>query len=105
MDFTSVILPQIVLDLGMIVVLEFIVMSIIFVEIMTHCIGKIDWDNFSNSFSVIMDSFFWLSLGSDLLNASCSWHEPILTLGHWEPNILIFLSHFLHEVNWLWEIC
>ena len=41
MDFTSVILPQIMLDLGVVVVLELIVMSIIFVEIMAHCICKV----------------------------------------------------------------
>ena len=40
-DFTSVILPQIVLDLGMIMVLKNIVMIIIPMKIMGHCIGKV----------------------------------------------------------------
>ena len=92
------------LDLGVVVMLKLIVMIVIEVEIMAHCVGKIDWDNFSHSFSVVMDSLLWFSLGSDLLNASSSWHEPIFTLGHWEPNILVFLSHFLHEIDWLWEV-
>ena len=104
MDFASIILPQIMLDLGVVMVLELIVMSIIFMEIMAHCIGKIDWDHFSNSFSVIVDSLFWFSLVCNLLNTSSSWHEPILTLSHWEPNIFIFLSHFLHEIDWFWEV-
>ena len=104
MDFTSVILPQVMLDLGVVMVLKLIVVIVIEVEIMAHCVGKIDWDNFSHSFSVVMDSLLWFSLGSDLLNASSSWHEPIFTLGHWEPNILVFLSHFLHEIDWLWEV-
>ena len=92
------------LDLGVVMVLELIVMSIIFMEIMAHCIGKIDWDHFSNSFSVIVDSLFWFSLVCNLLNTSSSWHEPVLTFSHWEPNIFIFLSHFLHEIDWFWEV-
>ena len=104
MDFTSVILPQVMLDLGVVMVLKLIVVIVIEVEIMAHCVGKIDWNNFSDSFSVVMDSLFWFSLGSDLFNASSSWHEPIFTFGHWEPNILVLLSHFLHEVDWLWEV-
>ena len=103
-DFASIILPQIMLNFCVVVVLEFIVMSIIFMEIMAHRISKIDRNNFSDSFSVVMYSLFWFSLGCDLLNASSSWHEPVLTFGHWEPNILVFLSHFLHEIDWLWEV-
>ena len=53
MDFTSVILPQIMLDFGVVVVLEFIVMSIIFMEIMAHCICKI----VSSSWLVMIDKW------------------------------------------------
>ena len=104
MDFTSVILPQVMLDLSVVMVLKLIVVIVIEVEIMAHSIGKIDWNNFSNSFSVVMDSLLWFTLVCHLFNASSSWHEPIFTLGHWEPNILVFLSHFLHEIDWLWEV-
>ena len=66
--------------------------------------GKIDWNNFSDSFSVVVDSLFWFSLICYLFNTSSSWHEPVLTFSHWEPNIFIFLSHFCHEVDWFWEV-
>ena len=103
-DFTSIILPQIMLNLGVVVMLKLIVMIVIPVEIVAHCVGKIDWYNFSDSLSMIMNSLLWFSLVCHLFNTSSSWHEPVLTLGHWEPNILIFLSHFLHEIDWLWEV-
>ena len=66
--------------------------------------GKIDWNNFSDSFSVVVDSLFWFSLVCNLLNTSSSWHEPVLTFSHWEPDIFVFLSHFCHKVDWFWEV-
>ena len=78
--------------------------SSIAINMISSNLGKTDWNNFSDSFSVVMNSLFWFSLVCDLLNASSSWHEPVLTLSHWEPNIFIFLSHFLHKVDWFWEV-
>ena len=78
--------------------------SSIAINMISSNLGKIDRYNFSDSFSVVMNSFLWFTLVCDLLNASSSWHEPVLTFGHWEPNIFVFLSHFLHEVDWLWEV-
>ena len=78
--------------------------SSIAINMISSNLGKTDWNNFSDSFSVVMDSLLWFTLVFHLFNASSSWHEPVLTFGHWEPNILVFLSHFLHEIDWLWEV-
>ena len=74
------------------------------INMISSNLGKTDWNNFSDSFSVVMNSLFWFSLVCNLLNTSSSWHEPVLSFSHREPNILVFLSHFLHEIDWLWEV-
>ena len=41
----------------------------------------------SNSLCVVVHSLLWLAHGCNLLNASASWLEPVLSLFHWEPDI------------------
>ena len=45
----------------------------------------------------------WLSTISHSLNTSASWLKPVLTLGHWEPNVAALIS-FVLEVHWHWEL-
>ena len=48
---------------------------------------KTHWHDLSHSLCVVVYSLLWLAHGCDLLNASASWLEPVLSLFHWEPNI------------------
>ena len=45
------------------------------------------WNNFGNSFCVVVHSLLWLSHCGYLLNSSASWLQPVLSFFHWEPNI------------------
>ena len=45
------------------------------------------WNNFGNSFCVVVHSLLWLSHCSYLLNSSASRLQPVLSFFHWEPNI------------------
>ena len=44
----------------------------------------------------------WFSAISHAFDTSFSWLEPVLSFGHWEPNVAALIS-FVLEVHWHWE--
>ena len=61
------------------------------------------WNNFGNSFCVVVHSLLWLSHCGYLLNASASWLQPVLSLFHWEPHIGARVTLIL-EVKWYFKV-
>ena len=67
------------------------------------------WNNFGNSFCVVMHSLLWLSHCGYLLNTSASRLQPVLSLFHREPHIgarvsfVLQVERYFEMVLTIWE--
>ena len=64
---------------------------------------KIDRNDFSVYIDVSVSNLSWLSTISHALNTSASWLKPVLSLGHWEPDIAALITLIL-KIHWHWEL-
>ena len=63
---------------------------------------KIDRHDLSLYINVSVAYLSWFSAISHALDTSLSWLEPVLSFGHWEPNVAALIS-FVLKVHWHWE--